>query len=118
MHDLIKDLTDYLNLTPEQQFRVSAKIKRHIHAEKASVFHRYFLYSQGAPIIDRTDPDNPKIIGHEKPKDEWLNGILKSKYEQHNEWSQYPDEKVITWDVGNFKYNPIPTTTNKTEGVE
>jgi len=41
MRSLIAELTEYLNLTPEQQFRVSAMIKRNIHAEKASVFHRH-----------------------------------------------------------------------------
>lgn len=105
MHDLISDLTAYLNLTPEQQFRVSAKIKRHIHQEKASVFHRYFLYSQGAPIFDRTDPENPILIGHEDPKDKWLNTMLFEKYKQHEELSQLPDEEVITWNIGTHKYS-------------
>jgi len=35
MHELIAELTKMLNLTPEQQFRVSAMIKREIHSEKA-----------------------------------------------------------------------------------
>lgn len=108
MHDLIKDLTEYLNLTPEQQFRVSAKIKRHIHEEKSSVFFRYSLYAQGPTIFDNTDKDNPIAIGNEPAKDPWLHKILVEKAEQHKEWSKYPDEKVITWNVGSFKYTPPP----------
>ena len=104
MRDLIDKLTEYLNLTPEQQFRVSAMIKRNIHSEKASVFHRYFSYSQGAPIFDRTDPENPVLIGHEEPKHPWLTNILEAKYKQHSEWAKMPDEEVITWSVGSFKY--------------
>ena len=104
MHDLIEELTKYLNLTPEQQFRVSAKIKRHIHEEKASVFHRYSLYSQGPGIYDRTDPENPKLIGREPARDPWLSNILKEKAAQHREWAKKSDEEVITWSVGTHKY--------------
>lgn len=104
MHDLIKDLTEYLNLTPEQQFRVSAKIKRYVHDEKASVFSRYSMYGQGDPIFDRTDPANPKIIGREQPKNKWLYDIMVAKALQHRSMSKLPDEQVITWDVGSFKY--------------
>ena len=104
MHDLIAKLTEYLSLTPEQQFRVSAMIKRHIHEEKASVFHRYSLYSQGPGIYDRTDPENPKLIGREPAPDPWLNNILKEKAEQHSEWARKPDEEVITWNIGTHKF--------------
>lgn len=104
MHDLIAKLTEMLNLTPEQQFRVSAMIKREIHSEKASVFHRYSMYMQGAPIFDRTDPENPKVIGHEPARDERIHEIMKMKAEQHAEWAKMPDEEVITWSVGSFKY--------------
>lgn len=104
MHDLIHKLTEYLNLTPEQQFRVSAMIKRHIHSEKASLFHRYEMYSQGSPIFDRTDPENPILTGHEKAQNPWLHKILREKAKQHAAWADYADEDVITWDVGSFKY--------------
>lgn len=104
MHELIAELTKMLNLTPEQMFRVSAMIKRYVHDEKASVFSRYAMYGQGAPIFDRTDPENPKVIGHEEPKNKWLHDIMKAKAEQHAEWAQLPDEEVITWSVGSFKY--------------
>lgn len=115
MHDLIKDLTEYLNLTPEQQFRVSAKIKRYVHDEKASIFSRYSMYGQGAGIYDNTDKNNPVLIGREEPKNKWLYDIMVTKAEQHREWSKYPDEKVITWDIGSFKYSANKGT--KTEGV-
>jgi len=104
MHDLIADLTKYLGLTPEQQFRVSAKIKRYIHGEKADLFSRYSFYSRGMPIFDRTDPTNPIRTGYHPAKDEWLHNILKEKSEQHAEWANKPDEEVITWSVGSFKY--------------
>jgi hypothetical protein len=104
MHDLIAKLTEYLKLDPEQQFRVSAMIKRHIHDEKASVFHRYSLHSQGHPIFDRTDPENPILIGREEPRDPFLHNIMKEKAAQHAEWAKKPDEEVITWSVGSFKY--------------
>lgn len=105
MHDLIAKLTKFLDLTPEEQFRVSAMIKRHIHDEKASVFSRYAMYGQGAPIFDRTDPKNPVHTGkHEEPKNKWLHDIMKAKAEQHREWSKLPDEEVITWSVGTHKY--------------
>jgi hypothetical protein len=105
MHDLIAKLTTMLSLTPEQQFRVSAMIKRHIHAEKASVFSRYHQYSLGAPIFDRTDPENPVHTGkHESGGNDWITNMLKMKAEQHEEWSQMPDNEVITWSVGSFKY--------------
>lgn len=104
MHELIAKLTEMLSLTPEQQFRVSAMIKRHVHSEKASVFHRYYMYAQGDRIYDRTDPDNPKLTGYGEPKDKWLHDIMKAKYEQHAEWAKMPDEEVITWSVGSFKY--------------
>lgn len=104
LHDLIKDLTEYLNLTPEQQFRVSAKIKRYVHQEKASVFSRYAMYGQGHGIYDNSDPENPKLIGREEPKNPWLQNIMEQKAKQHRELSHLPDEEVITWDVGSFKY--------------
>lgn len=104
MRDLMHVLVAILDLTPEQEFRVSAIIKRHVHSEKASVFSRYAMYGQGAPIFDRTDPENPKVIGHEEPKNKWLYDIMKAKAEQHAEMAQLPDEEVITWSVGSFKY--------------
>lgn len=104
MHDLIKDLSEYLGLTPEQQFRVSAMIKREIHAEKASVYHRLSLSTQGYPIFDRTDPENPVLIGREEPRDPFIHRILEGKYESHRQMAQLPDEKVITWSIGSFKY--------------
>lgn len=104
MHDLIKELTEYLGLTPEQQFRVTAKIKRHIHSEKASVFHRYFLYSQGDGIYDYTNPEEPVLVGRKVAKDAWLNEVLKEKFEQHQELSHLPDEELVTWSVGTHNY--------------
>lgn len=105
MHKLIADLTEMLNLTPEQQFRVSAMIKRNVHDEKASVFRRYHHYSLGAPIFDRTDPENPVHTGkYESGGNDWLTRILKAKADQHAEWAKMTDEEVITWSIGTHKY--------------
>lgn len=104
LHDLIANLTEYLNLTPEQQFRVTAKIKRHVHEEKASVFHRYFLYSQGEGIFEGEYP-NSVLVDREPAKDEFLNKIMESKYKQHAEMArEYTDEELVTWDVGTHTF--------------
>lgn len=111
LHGLIEELTEELKLTPEQQFRLTAKIKRLIHHEKANVFHRYFLYSRGRPIFDKPyDPKNPgqetKIVGYEPAADEWLNGLLEGKYKQHAELATLPDEEIVTWNVGSHRWKP------------
>jgi len=100
LHDLIANLTEYLDLTPEQQFRVTAKIKRYVHSEKAGVFNRYYLYSQGPGIFVED-----KLVGHEPPADEFLNRILGEKYKQHSELAaDATDEELVTWSVGTHKY--------------
>lgn len=104
LHGLIDNLTEYLNLTPEQQFRVTAKIKRLIHHEKADLFNRYSLYSQGIPIFDRNDSENAKVIGHEPPQDPWLHGIMTNKAKQHAVWAKFLDEEIVTWNVGTHKF--------------
>ena len=104
MHDLIAKLTEMLNLTPEQQFKVAAMIKRNIHSEKHSVYHRYFLYSQGIGIFDKTDPENPILIGKGPAKDAWLNSILEERYKAHAKLALLPDEELVTWNVGSHIY--------------
>jgi len=59
------------------------------------------MYGQGDAIYDLTDPMNPKLIGREP-------AIMEGKYKQHLEMSKLPDEKVITWSVGSFKYVQPP----------
>ena len=104
LHELVDILTEELNLTPEQQFRVTAKIKRLVHFEKASVFHRYFTYSQGAPLFEG-EGENRKCTGHAPAEDEFLHGILEEKYKQHDAMArEYTDEELVTWDIGTHKF--------------
>lgn len=91
LHDLMDNLTQYLGLTPEQQFRVTAKIKRMIHVEKESVFGRYSEYAKG--------------LSSERTKDSWLQQIMEGKAEQHRQMAvEYTDEELVTWDVGTHKF--------------
>lgn len=104
LHSLVDHLTESLNLTPEQQFRITAQIKRLIHCEKASVFHRYYLYSRGIPLFEGAG-ESAKLVGYEEPKDPWIHGLLKEKYKQHQEMAEnLTDEELVTWDVGNHKF--------------
>lgn len=90
LHELVDNLTEYLNLTPEQQFRVTAKIKRLIHLEKESVFCRYAHYAEG--IFDK------------EPRDPWLFEILSAGRNNHENWASKTDEELVTWDVGTHKF--------------
>ena len=86
MHDLIAKLTTMLSLTPEQQFRVSAMIKREIHDEKASVYGRLAMYAKDAGAPAR------------------FVELTEIKAEGHEAMSKLPDEEVITWSIGTHKY--------------
>lgn len=106
IHDLIKDLTEELDLSPEQQFRVTAKIKRLIHHEKASVYMRYAHYAEGCPIKVHTDPVTNEVVSidREDPADPWLYEILNQSALNHEHWLSLPDEEIVTWDIGTHKY--------------
>jgi hypothetical protein len=88
LHELVDDLTKYLNLTPEQQFRVTAKIKRHVHEEKEGLYFRIWL--------------------HAKHKNRVFKNFLKEKYLSHKSLAVLPDEKVVTWNVGSHAYKSDP----------
>lgn len=90
VHALVDNLTEYLNLTPEQQFRVTAKIKRLIHIEKQDFAMRYAFYAEG-------------VFG-DYPKDPWLHEILSEAAERHQNWSTKTDEEIVTWDVGTHTF--------------
>lgn len=104
LHELVEDLTRYLNLNPEQQFRVTAKIKRLIHREKQDVYFRCALYGDGIPVFDRSDPNDIKLVGHEDPADPFLVDHLTKKAESHKHLATLPDEEIVTWDVGTHKF--------------
>lgn len=84
IHDLISDLTESLNLTEEQQFQVTAKVKRLIHSEKSTVYGRMRVYFSDLS--------------------EEFRDFVTSKHETHMNLAQAPDDKVVTWSVGTFKY--------------
>lgn len=100
LHGLVDNLTDYLDLTPEQQFRVTARIKRLIHYEKHSVYQRYAEYSKGFPAYDL---EGNRKEDHE-PRDPWIHRILSEARDNHSYWSEKPDEEIVTWDVGTHKF--------------
>lgn len=90
LHDLVDNLTEYLGLTPEQQFRVTAKIKRLIHLQKQDVFMRYAFYAEG-------------VFG-DTPKDPWLHEILSTAADRHHHWASKTDEEIVTWDIGTHTF--------------
>lgn len=85
LHDLIEKLTKNLNLTPEQQFRVTADIKRLVHEEKSHLLMRMCLYSEDSNA-------------------ETIRDLLNSKQRTHEAWSNKPDEEIVTWDVGTHRF--------------
>lgn len=90
LHELVDNLTEYLNLNPEQQFRVTAKIKRLIHREKSDVYSRYAHYAKG-------------MFDHET-KDPFLLEILTEGAARHEDWATKKDEEIVTWDIGPHKF--------------
>lgn len=103
LHALIENLTDYLNLTPEQKFRVAAKIKRHIHEQKSDFACRMHMYCQG-PGIYEGEGENRKKVGEEPPLDQFISYILDGKAKSHAEWASLPDEEIITYDMGSHVF--------------
>jgi hypothetical protein len=99
LHQLIDVLTEDLNLTPEQQFRVTAKIKRLIHIEKRDTYSRYAEYADGRRIFEEGN-----VVGRDKPKDTFLHRILSEARDNHDYWKSLPDEQIVTWDVGSHKF--------------
>lgn len=106
LRELVDELTVSLNLTPEQQFRVTAKIKRLIHSEKFSVYMRYAEYANGRRVfVNNTDPNNPEVSHRLPAKDSFLLDALEEKRDTHLKWVQMTDEEIVTWDIGTHKYN-------------
>lgn len=97
LHDLVDNLTEYLDLTDEEKFRVTAKIKRYTHDDKANFAHRMWLYSDGP---------------EKEEGDSFISDTLKMKFESHTALSLLPDEQLVTWDVGTHKFRqPKPPCT-------
>lgn len=102
-HALIENLTEYLNLTPEQKFRVAAKIKRHIHQEKSDFARRMHMFCRG-PGIYEGEGENRKKIGEQPPADPFLSETLDCKAKTHEWWAKLPDEEIITYDMGSHVF--------------
>lgn len=101
LHALMENLTEYLGLTPEQKFRVAAKIKRHVHAEKHNLTFRLHEYCRGPGIYD----EGGNKIGEFEPQDKFISDTLYSKMKTHAEWARKPDEEVLTFDMGSHVYD-------------
>lgn len=104
LHELVDDLEKTLSLTPEQKFRVTAKIKRHVHDEKAGLLMRLFHY---------TDYSRCKSVKKKRRRKKamesslrFMHETIKGKLDTHNDWATFPDEQVVTWSVGSFTYPP------------
>jgi hypothetical protein len=91
IHDLIADLTTLLDLTDEQKFLVTAKIKRYVHGEKAEVYLRTLEWATDFHTV--------------KGKNPFLEKTLEIKVKTHVELYEKPDDEIVTWDVGTHKFN-------------
>ena len=90
LHDLIEDLTKTLNLTPEQQFQVTAKVKRLIHHEKANVYSRLAFYGE---------------LPNNEIRDKFVHDVCIEKAQQHQDMADnFKDEELVTWSVGSHVY--------------
>lgn len=104
LHDLMADLEQSLSLTPEQKFRVAAKIKRYVHGEKYSLLMRMSHYAEykWAKRIR-------KFRHRKKAMDNSLRFLTETiidKMNSHHDWASLPDEQVITFTMGSFTYPP------------
>lgn len=104
LRELMEDLTQYLNLTPEQQFRVTAKIKRHVHGEKYMFAYRTLLNNDVMPVMKKSRIK--KKWKNHRLRLGWMIEELQNRVKNHQMWSTLPDESVVTWSVGTFTYPP------------
>lgn len=103
LHALVENLTEYLNLTQEQKFRVAAKIKRYTHGEKADFARRMHMYCQG-PGIYIGEGENRAKVGEQPPLDQFISDTLKEKAYSHSIWAKKTDEEIITYDMGSHVF--------------
>ena len=114
IHNLINKLTNDLNLTPEQQFKLTADIKRYTHYQKESVYYRYSMYAQNRldkfffltwkRFINRCKSTWKYFKTGSTDHEQWIHEILSSAAKNHEHWANLPDEEIVTWDVGSHKY--------------
>ena len=90
LYELMDSLEESLKLTPEQKFRVAAQIKRYVHFEKYSLLSR----------LDRHFIDPNGELASKK----FIKIVLEEKISTHEQFMNLPDEEVLTFDMGNFKY--------------
>jgi hypothetical protein len=65
--------------SPDFKFQVTAKIKRLVHHEKASLLSRLSHYCKDSP--------------------EFGIRVINEKLETHKEWALKPDTEIVTWKV-------------------
>jgi hypothetical protein len=107
-HDLIADLTKELNLTPEQQFLVAARVKRHVHSEKFSIYCRIFHYSS----LGKFRSSKSRRIKNKAKLEaaRWIGEFAEIKMKTHFDMAKMADKEIVTWSVGSHVYeqNPKP----------
>lgn len=100
LHTLIDEVTKELNLTPEQQFQLTAKIKRYVHNEKLGLCQRLFRYSNFRRIgKGRRQKNKVKLSGLR-----FMQSFLQDKIDTHKQYIAATDEEIVTWDIGSHRY--------------
>ena len=92
LSQLVNNLSKEIKLSPEQKFRLTAHIKRYMHEEKAKIYERWGHYLKTNGPCGR-------------PSDPWLLKVFKQNQEQNEEMLSCTDEQIVTWDVGNHRFN-------------
>jgi hypothetical protein len=96
---VMTEIKKILPMTPEQEFRVHAMIKRHGHCDKHSMYQKMKWWLNMG--FERGRAEIPAHVV-------WVNDILDGKIKTHKEMSADPDEEICTYDVGSHIYKPKP----------
>lgn len=106
IHDVVEDLTKELSLTPEQQFLVTAKIKRLVHSEKISVYSRIFHYSTRPRCSAKgRRTRNKSILSGLR----FMKEFAEQKMKTHIDMANAEAKQIVTWSVGTHVYKQEPT---------
>lgn len=103
LHELMEELENSLNLTPEQKFRTAAQIKRYVHGEKYGLLARLLNYSDYRSRMKGNKRQRKK---NNESSLRFVQGVIREKMETHRDWATLPDEAVITYNMGSFTYPP------------
>lgn len=108
LHQIVDKITSEHNLTPDEEFRVTASIKRLIHSEKYDVYTRCALYAEipGRPGWWARVKLAFKVLflWRRIPKDPFIMNHLREKRDTHRRMLDLPDEEIVTWSVGSHTF--------------